>query len=72
MPLWGPGAPRWFLSLGIVVGLWYLAIPVMVLWRHGPVQNVPDSPAPIIIGIVIGIVGMLAIVGCTRGLRRRM
>lgn len=68
MPLWGPGAPRWYLWLGIVVGLWYLAIPVMVLWRRGPVRNVPDSTAPIIIGIV----GMLAIVGCARGLRQRM
>lgn len=48
--------------------LWCLALPVMVPWRHGPVRNVPDSTAPIIIGIV----GMLAIVGCARGLRQRM
>lgn len=31
----GPGSPRWLLMLGIVVGLWYLAIPVMVFKSSG-------------------------------------
>src|SRR5512136_2858761 len=35
MSIWGPGSPRWLLLLGIVVGLWYLAIPVMVFKGSG-------------------------------------
>ena len=62
-----PGSPRWLLSLGIGVGLWYLAILVMVLkgaGRHGGDRSV----API---ILIGTLGAATICGCITRLVRR-
>src|ERR1017187_6706180 len=35
MGTWGPGSPRWVLALGIVVGLFYQAILLMVLMHGG-------------------------------------
>lgn len=56
MGIWGPGSPRWLLALGIVVGLFYLAITPLVLTRsHGQQQGV--------IAIVIAALGLLTIVG---------
>ncbi len=57
MGIWGPGSPRWVLALGIVVGVFYLAITPLVLTRgHGPTQGV--------IATVIAALGLLTIVGC--------
>ena len=70
MPLWGPGTPRWYLWLGIVAGLWYLALGVIVLTRHNPAHSAPGTgsgPA-----IILGVMGVLAIAGCVRGLRRQV
>ena len=69
--IWGPGSPRWLLLLGIVVGLWYLTIMMMVLRgsvghhgaHHGAMSALP--------GIVIGTFGVLTIAGCLTTLLRR-
>jgi hypothetical protein len=63
MGIWGPGSPRWLLWLGIGVSLWYLAILAMILTR--PVK-LPGGAA-----IVVAMFGVLTIVGCVSGLRRR-
>jgi hypothetical protein len=67
MSIWGPGSPRWFLMLGIVVGLWYLTILAMVLrssgGHHGATSALP--------GIVIGTIGVLTIAGCISRLTKR-
>ena len=64
MGIWGPGSPRWLLWLGIGVSLWYLAILAMVLARPG---KLPGGAA-----IVVAMFGVLTIVGCITGLRRRI
>jgi hypothetical protein len=67
MGIWGPGSPRWLLLLGIIVGLWYLAILAMVLkgsgGHHGAMSALP--------GIVIGTIGVLTIGGCISRLTKR-
>jgi len=62
MGIWGPGSPRWLLWLGIGVGLWYLAVPAMLLTRPG---KLPGGAA-----IVVATFGVLTIVGCILRLRR--
>jgi hypothetical protein len=68
MGIWGPGSPRWVLLAGIVVGLWYLAILMMVLKRSGlhfeAVQSVPV--------ITLALIGMITIVGCIIRLNKRI
>ena len=66
MGIWGPGSPRWLLVLGIVVGLWYQAIVVMILS--------PAVPRAITLGpglFVIMAIGVLTIGGCISRLRNR-
>ena len=64
MGIWGPGSPRWLLVLGIVVGLWYVTIMVITVnYRN------PGSPWGPWLGIVLGAIGLLAIVGCIHRLR---
>jgi hypothetical protein len=68
MGIVGPASPRWLLMLGIVVGLWYLAILGMVL--KGSVRHGGDMGlAPV---IVIGTIGALTIGGCISRLRMRI
>jgi hypothetical protein len=69
MSIWGPGSPRWLLLAGIVVGLWYLAIPVMVLMQS---KSHPSRPIVPEVLIVVGMVGVLTIGGCICRLRRRI
>jgi len=57
MGMWGPGSPRWLLVSGIGVGLWYLAI-LMMVFRN---PNIPGDSMP---GLVIGGIGLLTIAGC--------
>ena len=64
MGIWGPGSPRWLLWLGIVVGLFYQAILLMVL-AHGGKHAMVGG------GIVISGLGVLTIVGCIFRLRKR-
>lgn len=57
MGIWGPGSPRWVLALGILVGVFYLAITPLVLARgHGPGQGMVAS--------VTVTLGLLTIAGC--------
>jgi hypothetical protein len=65
MGIWGPRSPRWLLLLGIVVGLWYVAL-LMIILNHWVGQGQAMSPLP---GIVIGTLGMLTIGGCVVRLR---
>jgi hypothetical protein len=62
MGIWGPGSPRWLSWLGIVVSLWYLAIPAMVLagGDHGPARA----------RVLIAAFGVLTIGGCISRLRK--
>jgi hypothetical protein len=64
MGIWGPGSPRWLLALGIVVGLFYLALLPLVLARAGGNHQYVGA-------IVIGALGVLTIVGCISRLRKR-
>lgn len=67
MGIWGPGSPRWLLLLGIVIGLWYLAIFAMIL-RGSASHNGAMSLAP---GITIASIGVLTIGGCIYRLSKR-
>lgn len=68
MGMWGPGLPRWFLVLGIVVGCWYLFLCGMVL--NGAIRHNPNKS--MLAGIIIGILGLLTVVGCISRLFRRV
>ena len=68
MGIWGPGSPRWLLRLGIVVGLWYLAILALVLKRSG--QH--DGAMSALPGIIIAAIGVLTIGGCLSRLKKRI
>lgn len=69
MGIWGPGSPRWLLLLGSVIGLWYLAIPVMILMQSRADPRRPVVPEAL---IVIAAIGVLTIGGCISRLRRRV
>ncbi len=57
MGICGPKSPRWVLALGIMVGVFYLAITPLVFARgHGPSQGV--------VATGIATLGLLTIVGC--------
>jgi hypothetical protein len=58
MSVCGPGNPRWFWCLGIVVGLWYLALGGIVLSR--PSQA--GGTAALV--ITLGTIGLMTIGGC--------
>jgi hypothetical protein len=65
MGIWGPKSPRWLLLLGIIVGLWYLALLVIILNHSvGQRQAMLDFPA-----VIIGTLGALTIAGCVVRLR---
>lgn len=63
--IWGPSSPRWLLTLGIAVGLWYLVILGMVAGSARGFTSV--LPA-----LVIGCTGMLTIAGCINRLRKHI
>jgi len=64
MGLWGPGSPRWMLWLGIVVGLWYLVLCVIILTRsHWIISGLP---------VILAAVGVLTIGGCISRLTKRI
>lgn len=65
MGIWGPGSPRWLVVLGVVVGLWYLVIPVMM--AGGSRGTMSRAPA-----IAVGATGLLTIAGCVVRLRKRV
>ena len=69
MGIWGPGSPRWVPVLGIVVGLWYLVIPVIILMQSKSDPRRPVVPEAL---IILGIIGLLTIGGCIGRLRKRV
>ena len=68
MGIWGPGAARWVPALGIVVGLWYLALPTMILVQSKMHPRGPVFPS---ILLVIALIGLATIGGCIYRLRRQ-
>lgn len=66
MTVWGPGLPRWFSLLGLIVGLWYLAIPLLILARR-PASGAGGRGEPGV-AIGLGVVGLLTVAGCVRRL----
>jgi hypothetical protein len=64
--IWRPGAPRWLLFLGIAVGTWYLAIPILALTRTVHSERILVSPL-----VIIGLTGLLTIGGCLYRFRTR-
>jgi len=65
MGIWGPGSPRWLLVVGIVIGLWYLALLAITL-------RFPGRGTGALPGIVLGTTGLLTIGGCIIRLRKRI
>jgi hypothetical protein len=68
MGIWGPGSPRWLLVLGVVVGLWYLALLALILKRSGHHHGDMSMALPV---IIIAAIGVLTIGGCISRLRNR-
>jgi len=69
MVMWGPGNPRWFSLLGIGDGLWYLAMPGVILVRPGLArQGQGDST----ILVVMATIGIAVLAGCIYRLRNGM
>jgi hypothetical protein len=64
MAVWGPGLPRWFSWLAMIVGLWYLAMPAMIFMRGAGRQG-PGLAAPLILGAI----GLVTLAGCVVRLR---
>lgn len=65
MGILGPGSPRWLLAMGIVVGVWYLAILSMVFRGAGEGRS-DAGVGPVLIS---GALGVLTIGGCIIRLR---
>jgi len=65
MAVWGPGYPRWFSWLAILVGLWYLAMPAIMFVR-GPQRQVSD------LAFILGALGVLTIAGAVVRLRKSL
>lgn len=64
--VWGSGSPRWMLWLGIVVGIWYLALALIT-----QMYTAPDATSLVAI-IAIAVVGALTIGGCIYRLRKQV
>jgi len=68
MGIWGPGSQRWLLVAGIVVGLFYQAIPVIVIVQtHRGLR--PGMAAGLLAPLILSALGVLTIVGCIVRLR---
>ena len=70
MGIWGPGSPRWLLGLGIVVSLFYMALPPILL--AGAHRSHLKGGENLLAPIIISGLGLLTIVGCISRLRRRI
>lgn len=67
MGIWGPGSPRWVLWSGIVVGIWYLCLPILI----SIIKDTIQLEAPGFVEILLGAMGILTISGCIYRLRKR-
>jgi len=66
MGIWAPDSPRWVLWSGIGVGVWYLAMPILLTMIRDTVQLEELGIAV----IVLGATGILIITGCIMRLRK--
>ena len=66
MGVLGPGSPRWLTALGGLVGLWFVAMSVMVVARTAPNSPMPRAPV-----IAIGAIGAITVIGCVLRLVRQ-
>ena len=67
MGIWGPGSPRWVLWSGIVVGIWYLFLPILMNMLRGSDWLNEFG----IVGFLLAAMGILTISGCIYRLRKR-
>ncbi|HPA28076.1 MAG TPA: hypothetical protein PK747_09690 [Acidobacteriota bacterium] len=67
MALWGPGLPKWLHRLGIVPGLWYLAITFFLLKK----AELRKESEFAVIALLVA-VGFLIIGGCAWRLAKRV
>ena len=67
--IWGPDSPRWVLWTGIIMGLWYLVMMLLVFNRSENFAEAADSV--MIFGSFIGIIGVVTIAGCIYRLTSR-
>ena len=66
--IWGPDSPRWVLWSGILMGIWYLVMMLLVIGKSG---NFDEAAASVItFASFIGIIGIFTIAGCTYRLRK--
>jgi hypothetical protein len=66
MGIWGPGSPRWVLWSGILVGAWYLFLPILMTMLRESVQ-LKDLG---IVGLLLATMGIITISGCIYRLRK--
>jgi hypothetical protein len=66
----GPGTPRWVRFAGVLVGLWLLAIPVMMV-RAKLLDPNPGRPFFPEVLITVALLGAVTIGGCVWRLRQR-
>ena len=66
MGIWGPGSPRWVLWSGIVVGIWYLFLPILIttIKENVQLENLGT------VEILLGVMGVVTIGGCIYRLRK--
>ena len=67
MGIWGPGSPRWVLWSGILVGAWYLFLPILMNMLRGSDWLNEFG----IVGFLLVAMGILTISGCIYRLRKR-
>jgi len=61
--VWGPGAPKWSLQVGLAIGLWYLVLCGMTLKDAGGGTNAAS--------LAVGAIGVLTLGGCIVRLIKR-
>ena len=66
--IWGPHSPRWVLWSGILMGLWYLMMMLLVINMSGNLDEAASSIR--VFASVIGIIGIITFAGCIYRLRK--
>jgi uncharacterized membrane protein YdcZ (DUF606 family) len=66
MGIWGPGSPRWVLWSGILVGAWYLFLPILMNMLRGADWMKEFG----IVGLLMAAMGIITISGCIYRLRK--
>ena len=68
MGIWAPDSPRWVLWSGLGVGLYYLAMPILLTMIKDTAQQEGSNIAM----LVLGAIGILLIAGCIVRLRNSL